>query len=69
VGPIADGPYLQRVAATHQLHHADKFNGVPYGFFLGPKEVEMVGGVEELDKLVKARAKTSNYPTDSANTS
>jgi hypothetical protein len=20
-----------------QLHHADKFNGVPYGIFLGPK--------------------------------
>lgn len=69
VGPIADVPYLQRVAAAHQLHHADKFNGVPYGLFLGPKEVEMVGGVEELDKLVKARAKTASYPTDSANTS
>jgi beta-carotene 3-hydroxylase len=55
VGPIADVPYLQRVAAAHQLHHADKFNGVPYGIFLGPKELEEVGGGEELDKLVKAK--------------
>ncbi|KAJ9679522.1 hypothetical protein PVL29_021443 [Vitis rotundifolia] len=37
VGPIANVPYFRRVAAAHQLHHSDKFNGVPYGLFLGPK--------------------------------
>lgn len=53
VGPIADVPYLQRVAAAHQLHHADKFDGVPYGLFLGPKEVvSQVGGAEELEKMI-----------------
>ncbi|XP_058095331.1 beta-carotene 3-hydroxylase 1, chloroplastic-like [Magnolia sinica] len=55
VGPIADFPYLQKVAAAHQLHHADKFNGVPYGLFLGPKELEEVGGSEELERVIKAR--------------
>ncbi|KAF3539766.1 hypothetical protein F2Q69_00019790 [Brassica cretica] len=37
VGPIANVPYLRKVAAAHQLHHTDKFKGVPYGLFLGPK--------------------------------
>ena len=37
VGPIANVPYFRRVAAAHQLHHSDKFSGVPYGLFLGPK--------------------------------
>ncbi|KAK8486788.1 hypothetical protein V6N13_073588 [Hibiscus sabdariffa] len=37
VGPVANVPYLRRVAAAHQLHHADKFRGVPYGLFLGPQ--------------------------------
>lgn len=37
VGPIANVPYFTRVAAAHQLHHSDKFKGVPYGLFLGPK--------------------------------
>ncbi|KAJ9147974.1 hypothetical protein P3X46_030074 [Hevea brasiliensis] len=56
VGPIADVPYLRRVAAAHQLHHSDKFNGVPYGLFLGPKELEGTeGGIEELDKEVQRR--------------
>ncbi|KAJ9706004.1 hypothetical protein PVL29_001531 [Vitis rotundifolia] len=36
VGPIANVPYLRKVASAHQLHHSDKFNGVPYGLFLGP---------------------------------
>lgn len=58
VGPIADVPYLQKVAAAHQLHHADKFKGVPYGLFLGPKELEAhVGGVEELEKMIQIRRK------------
>ncbi|XP_031477826.1 beta-carotene hydroxylase 2, chloroplastic-like [Nymphaea colorata] len=60
VGPIADVPYLRRVASAHQIHHADKFDGVPYGLFLGPKEVEEVGGLEELDKEIRRRMKASN---------
>ncbi|KAF5960029.1 hypothetical protein HYC85_001238 [Camellia sinensis] len=60
VGPIANVPYLRRVAAAHQLHHSDKFNGVPYGLFLGPKELEEVGGLDELEKEVNRRIKLSN---------
>ncbi|KAI3421488.1 Fatty acid hydroxylase domain-containing protein [Psidium guajava] len=60
VGPIANVPYLRKVAAAHQLHHSDKFNGVPYGLFLGPKELEEVGGKEELEKEIKRRIKMSN---------
>lgn len=59
VGPVADVPYLQKVAAAHQLHHADKFDGVPYGLFLGPKELEEVGGSDELKKLLSSKKKTS----------
>ncbi|KAK6135261.1 hypothetical protein DH2020_031004 [Rehmannia glutinosa] len=59
VGPIADVPYFRRVAAAHQLHHSDKFNGVPYGLFLGPKELEEVGGLEDLDKEINRRIKLS----------
>ncbi|KAF2532463.1 hypothetical protein F2Q70_00033085 [Brassica cretica] len=40
-----------------QLHHTDKFDGVPYGLFLGPKELEEVGGDEELDKEISRRIK------------
>ncbi|XP_059629192.1 beta-carotene hydroxylase 2, chloroplastic-like [Cornus florida] len=60
VGPIANVPYFRKVAAAHQLHHSDKFNGVPYGLFLGPKEVEEVGGHEELEKEIKRRIKASS---------
>ncbi|KAM2938377.1 hypothetical protein FF1_038173 [Malus domestica] len=60
VGPIADVPYLRKVAAAHQLHHSCIFNGVPYGLFLGPKEIREVGGMEELEKEVQRRAKKSN---------
>ncbi|KAI3757665.1 hypothetical protein L6452_05208 [Arctium lappa] len=60
VGPIANVPYLRRVAAAHQLHHTEKFNGVPYGLFLGPKELEEVGGVEELEKEIQRRIKLYN---------
>lgn len=59
VGPVANVPYLRRVAAAHQLHHADKFDGVPYGLFLGPYELEEVGGLDELDKEVQRRIKAS----------
>ncbi|KAK6263151.1 hypothetical protein QUC31_008967 [Theobroma cacao] len=63
VGPIAHVPYLRKVAAAHQLHHADKFQGVPYGLFLGPQELEEVGGMEELEKEIKRRTKLSkNIP-------
>ncbi|XP_027159383.1 beta-carotene hydroxylase 2, chloroplastic-like isoform X1 [Coffea eugenioides] len=57
VGPIANVPYFRRVAAAHQLHHSDKFSGVPYGLFLGPKELEKVGGLEELEKEINRRIK------------
>ncbi|CAN4101413.1 unnamed protein product [Withania somnifera] len=43
----ANVPYLRKVAAAHSLHHSEKFNGVPYGLFLGPKELEAVGGLEK----------------------
>ncbi|KAJ9679523.1 hypothetical protein PVL29_021443 [Vitis rotundifolia] len=62
VGPIANVPYFRRVAAAHQLHHSDKFNGVPYGLFLGPKEVEEVGGKDELEKEINRRVRLSNGP-------
>lgn len=55
VGPIADVPYLQKVAAAHQLHHADKYEGVPYGLFLGPQELEKVGGLADLEAVLAAR--------------
>lgn len=59
VGPIANVPYFRRIAAAHQLHHSEKFDGVPYGLFLGPKELEEVGGNEELEKEVNRRIKNS----------
>ncbi|KAB1215355.1 Beta-carotene 3-hydroxylase 1, chloroplastic [Morella rubra] len=55
VGPIANVPYLRKVAAAHSLHHSDRFGGVPYGLFLGPKELEEVGGMEELEKEIQRR--------------
>ncbi|KAG4984150.1 hypothetical protein AAZX31_10G218800 [Glycine max] len=60
VGPIANVPYFRRVAAAHQLHHSDKFNGAPYGLFLGPKEVEEVGGLEELEKEISRRIRSGS---------
>eukprot|EP00262_Sarcandra_glabra_P010245 TRINITY_DN25269_c0_g1_i1.p1 TRINITY_DN25269_c0_g1~~TRINITY_DN25269_c0_g1_i1.p1 ORF type:complete len:305 (-),score=27.80 TRINITY_DN25269_c0_g1_i1:217-1131(-) len=60
VGPIANVPYFRMVAAAHQIHHSDKFNGVPYGLFLGPKELEEVGGVGELEKEINRRIKPSD---------
>ncbi|KAM3735946.1 hypothetical protein ACB098_10G125900 [Castanea mollissima] len=41
------------------LHHSDKFDGVPYGLFLGPKELEKVGGTEELEKEIQRRTRQS----------
>nr|ABI93208.1 beta-carotene hydroxylase 1 [Adonis aestivalis var. palaestina] len=60
VGPIANVPYFRKVAAAHQIHHTDKFQGVPYGLFLGPKELEEVGGNEELEKEIERRIKRMN---------
>ncbi|WOL09987.1 hypothetical protein Cni_G18741 [Canna indica] len=60
VGPVANVPYLRRVASAHQIHHMDKFDGVPYGLFLGPKELEEVGGLEELEKEISRRNKLNN---------
>jgi len=58
VGPIANVPYFRRVAAAHKIHHTDKFEGVPYGLFLGPKELEEVGGLDELEKeLARIRSR------------
>ncbi|KAM0926723.1 hypothetical protein ACQ4PT_003699 [Festuca glaucescens] len=57
VGPIENVPYFRRVAAAHQIHHMDKFDSVPYGLFLGPKELEEVGGTEELEKEIQKRIK------------
>lgn len=52
VGPIGELPYLKRVAIAHQLHHSAKYKGVPFGLFLGPQELEAVGGKADLDRLV-----------------
>ncbi|KAK1261941.1 hypothetical protein QJS04_geneDACA011532 [Acorus gramineus] len=60
VGPIENVPYFRRVASAHKIHHSDKFNGVPYGLFLGPKELEEVGGLEELEKEINRRIKQYN---------
>ena len=51
VGPIAQVPYLRRVAVAHKLHHSEKYGGVPYGMFLGPMELEAIGAKEELDRM------------------
>eukprot|EP00879_Flechtneria_rotunda_P018439 GHRR01019342.1.p1 GENE.GHRR01019342.1~~GHRR01019342.1.p1 ORF type:complete len:300 (+),score=73.74 GHRR01019342.1:302-1201(+) len=53
VGPIADLPYMKRVAIAHKLHHSEKYNGVPWGLFLGPQELEAIGAGTELDRLVE----------------
>ncbi|GIL90262.1 hypothetical protein Vretimale_16337 [Volvox reticuliferus] len=55
VGPIAEVPYMKRVLVAHQIHHTNKFNGVPFGMFLGPQELEAVpGGKEELERMLAA---------------
>lgn len=53
MGPIAELPYLKRVAVAHQLHHAGKYGGAPWGMFLGPQELDSIPGAkEELDRMV-----------------
>ena len=61
VGPLADVPALRKIAIAHQIHHTDKYGGVPFGMFLGPQEIEAAGGKEELDRLVAAK---TNVRTD-----
>jgi len=53
VGPIGEHPYMKRVAVAHQLHHSEKYGGVPYGLFLGAEELEAIGGGPEVERLVK----------------
>ncbi|KAK9825233.1 hypothetical protein WJX74_002050 [Apatococcus lobatus] len=52
-GSMGKIPFLRRVAAAHSLHHIDKFNGVPYGLFLGPQELARVGGTDDLNRQVE----------------
>ncbi len=54
VGPIAEVPYLKRVAVAHQLHHSEKYGGIPWGMFFGPQELEAVGAKDELDRMCEA---------------
>ena len=51
-GPLGKLPWLRRVAAGHAIHHTEKFEGVPWGLFLGENELRRYpGGIEELDKV------------------
>nr|UAW09502.1 beta-carotene hydroxylase [Haematococcus lacustris] len=52
-GPISDLPYMKRLTVAHQIHHSGKYDGAPWGMFLGPQELEAIpGATEELDRLV-----------------
>ncbi len=54
-GPLGKLPWLRRVAAGHAIHHTEKFEGVPWGLFLGENELRRYpGGIEELDKVCLA---------------
>lgn len=53
VGPIANVPYLKRVAAAHKMHHIDDFDGLPWGLFLGEQELQgNPKALEQLERLV-----------------
>jgi beta-carotene 3-hydroxylase len=54
VGPIADVPVLRRVAVAHQMHHSDKYGGVPFGMFLGPMELKEAGFEKDFEMLLAA---------------
>ena len=49
VGPIAEVPYLKRVAIAHKLHHSEKYDGVPWGLFLGPQVSEALPPLHQAD--------------------
>ena len=34
LGPLAEMPYFKKITLAHQLHHSEKFGGVPFGLFL-----------------------------------
>ena len=54
-GPLGKLPWLRRVAAGHAIHHTEKFEGVPWGLFLGENELRRYpGGIKELDKVCLA---------------
>ena len=52
IGGLEQVPYLRRVAVAHKLHHSEKYDGAPWGLFLGPLELERLGAKQELDRLV-----------------
>jgi len=55
VGPIAEVPYLKKIAMGHKLHHSEKFGGAPWGLFFGLQELERLeGGLEEIDSMLLA---------------
>mmetsp|Transcript_6464 Transcript_6464/g.12801 ORF Transcript_6464/g.12801 Transcript_6464/m.12801 type:complete len:304 (+) Transcript_6464:57-968(+) len=60
VGPIAKVPMLRKVVVAHQMHHSDKYGGVPFGMFLGPLELKDAGFEEDLEKLVAATTSSEN---------
>ncbi|WIA14151.1 hypothetical protein OEZ85_002693 [Tetradesmus obliquus] len=62
-GPIAELPYMKRVTVAHKLHHSEKYNGVPWGLFLGPQELEAIGAGPELDRLVEELEARSGAPS------
>lgn len=37
VGPLGEMPYFKKVVLAHQLHHSEKYGGVPFGLFFGPQ--------------------------------
>ena len=37
MGPLAEMPYMKKLAAAHQLHHSNKYDGAPWGMFLAPQ--------------------------------
>lgn len=51
---------MKRVAMAHKLHHSNEFGGVPYGLFLGPQEVEEVGGRDILDRMCESSSIASS---------
>mmetsp|Transcript_15104 Transcript_15104/g.32729 ORF Transcript_15104/g.32729 Transcript_15104/m.32729 type:complete len:324 (-) Transcript_15104:1299-2270(-) len=53
VGPIANMPYMKQLAVAHQLHHAGKYGGAPWGMFLAPQELEAFPGAkEDMERMV-----------------
>lgn len=34
---------MKKIAVAHQLHHAEKYGGAPWGMFLGPLVSQRLG--------------------------